>query len=134
VLVREAGHRLFAPLRGLSIWDAGDEQRAHFQRYPVIHFNFKGSKGPSLSHALDVIQKRIRELFDEHRYLLASERLSDLQVQSFRAVLDGTATRALHEAALRDLSAYLRAHHGRWALATIRGRRAGTGPLAGACE
>jgi len=97
---------------GLSIWQAGDEYRAHFQRYPVIHFNFKGSKGSSFSHAVGVIRKKIGELFDQHRELLGSERLSERQRASFRAVLEGTAEPPLHESALLDLSAYLHAHHG----------------------
>ena len=29
----------------LVIWQAGDAYRAHFQRYPIIHVNFKGSAG-----------------------------------------------------------------------------------------
>ncbi|MEZ4306586.1 MAG: AAA family ATPase [Polyangiaceae bacterium] len=97
---------------GLSIWQAGAEYRAHFQRYPVIHFNFKGSKGASLSHALSVIRKKLGELFDEHRYLLDSDRLSDRQRHSFRAILEETAAPAQYEGALLDLSACLHAHHG----------------------
>ncbi len=30
--------------RDLSIWQAGDAYRAHFQRYPVIQLSFKGTK------------------------------------------------------------------------------------------
>src|SRR4051812_48191255 len=29
---------------GLSIWQAGGDYRAHFQRYPVIFFSFKETK------------------------------------------------------------------------------------------
>jgi hypothetical protein len=97
---------------GLAIWQAGAEYRAHFQRYPVIHFNFKNSKGATFGETLGALRKKIGELFDHHRYLQSSERLSELQRQSFRAVLLGTADPALYSGALLDLSRYLHAHHG----------------------
>jgi hypothetical protein len=97
---------------GLSIWQAGGEYRAHFQRYPVIHFNFKGSKGESFEDCWEAIQRRIAILFDEHRYLVESGRLSEREARDYRQVVDGTAGKAIYEQALADLSAYLHAHHG----------------------
>src|SRR3954468_23644791 len=35
------GEDLSHLFQGLSIWQAGDAYRAHFQRYPVIHLSFK---------------------------------------------------------------------------------------------
>src|SRR5450432_384698 len=43
----------------LSIWQAGDAYRADFQRYPVIHFNFKGTKGASFDDSWNAITKNI---------------------------------------------------------------------------
>ncbi len=97
---------------GLSIWQAGEAYRAHFQRYPVIHFNFKGSKGATFEATLATLRKKIGALFDEHRALLSSDKLSEREIRSFRAILDGTAEQALYEGALLDLSEYLHAHHG----------------------
>ena len=97
---------------GLSIWQAGDEYRAHFQRYPVIYLTLKGTKGATFEATLGAIRRKIRELFDAHRSLLGSDRLSDWQLGSFRAVLDGTAEQTLYDSALLDLSGYLHAHHG----------------------
>lgn len=101
--------RLF---EGLSIWQAGDDYRAHFQRYPVIHFNFKGSKGTSFEETIGAIRRKLGKLFDDHRYLQTSERLSDLQRRSFGDVLMGAADPPLYASALLDLSEYLHAHHG----------------------
>ena len=97
---------------GLAIWQAGDAYRAHFQRYPVIHFSFKGSKGASLSHALSVIRNKIIDLYRGHQALLDGGRLDEITERRYRQILDGTADQALYERALLDLSACLHAHHG----------------------
>ncbi|MFO0674796.1 MAG: AAA family ATPase, partial [Polyangiaceae bacterium] len=97
---------------GLSIWGAGDAYRAHFQRYPVIHFNFKGSKASSFQAAMGAIRKRIVDLFRAHRAVLDGGRLDEVAVRRYRQILDGTAEQTLYDDALRDLSEYLHAHHG----------------------
>ncbi len=96
----------------LSIWRAGDAYRAHFQRYPVIFFNFKGSKGASFEDTFGAIKKSIEATFREHHYLLASDKLDEWQRRDYREIIDRTADRALYERALLDLSSYLRTHHG----------------------
>ncbi len=96
----------------LSIWSAGDEIRRHFQKYPVIYFNFKESQQPDFERALDAIKKKIENAFLQHEYLLQSEKLSEWQIRDFRAILDRTASLASYERAILELSAYLRAHHG----------------------
>jgi hypothetical protein len=96
----------------LSIWQAGEAYRAHFQRYPVIHLSFKETKFERFDRTLEAIRKKIQVLFDEHNHLLGSERLTEWERRSFRAVLDGTAEQALFDRALLDLSGYLHAHHG----------------------
>jgi hypothetical protein len=97
---------------GLSIWRAGEVYRAHFRRYPVIHFNFKGSKGATFEQTFATIREKIVDVYKEHRALLDSGRLDEVDARRYRQILDGTADRALLERALLDLSAYLHAHHG----------------------
>jgi hypothetical protein len=97
---------------GLSIWQAGEAYRAHFQRYPVIHLSFKETKFEHYDRVAATIRKKIQVLFDQHRYLRDSERLSERERRDFGAVLDGTEEQPLHDRALADLSAYLHAHHG----------------------
>jgi hypothetical protein len=97
---------------GLSIWSAGDEYRAHFQRYPVIYLSFKGVKHDSFEACWQSIQHKIRDLFDAHRAVLQSRKLNALQEERFRAVLEGTADPALYHRSLLDLSACLHAAHG----------------------
>jgi hypothetical protein len=103
----------FSPLfQDLAIWQAGAQYRAHFQRYPVIHFSFKETKFESFDLVRGTIRKKIEALFDEHRYLLDSDRLSERELRNYRAILEGTVGPELYNGALLDLSACLHAHHG----------------------
>lgn len=105
--------------RDLSIWQAGEEVRAHFQRYPVIHFDFKGTRGASFEESTAAIHRNIEAAFREHLYLLDSARLDEWQRRDYRAILDRTADASLYRRALLDLSAYLHAHHGERVLILI---------------
>ena len=108
----KSGEDLSHLFQDLSIWQAGEEYRAHFQRYPVISFTFKGTRGETFEECWDAIKARIEALFDEHRLLLGSDRLSEREKRNFGAILDRTAELTLYHRAFLDLSAYLHAHHG----------------------
>jgi hypothetical protein len=97
---------------GLFIDQAGERYRAHFQRYPVIHLTFKGTKHERFEDCLGAVRLKIRVLFDEHRGILDSRLLSELEAKGYRAVLDDTAEPALYYRALLDLSSYLHRVHG----------------------
>lgn len=97
---------------GLSIAAAGDGYQRHFQRYPVIHMTFAGIKADTWELAREGIIRKVMTLFNEHRYLLESDRLSERDVQYFRTVLDGSANESLYHGSLLDLSSYLHHHHG----------------------
>ena len=103
----------FTPLfSDLSIWQAGEPYRAHFQRYPVIFLTLKGIKLETFDLAWDVIRKRLGGLFSEHRALLDSGALSEEEARRYRQVLDGTAELSGYADALLDLSSYLHRVHG----------------------
>lgn len=97
--------------QGLSIWQAGDAYRAHFQRYPVIYLTLKDLKYGQFEDCWAGIRKKIEVLFREHLYLLDGGRLNEWEVKDFRAILDGTAEKAVYYRALLDLSGYLHQHH-----------------------
>ena len=97
---------------GLSIWQAGEAYRAHFQRYPVVFLTLKGIKLETFDLTWEVIKKRLSDLFGEHRALLDSGALSDEEALRYRQVLDGTAAHSVFGDALLDLSAYLHRAHG----------------------
>jgi len=96
----------------LSIWQAGEEYRAHFQRYPVIHLTLKDVKYARFEDCLAGLRKKIEILFREHLYLLERGQLNEWEVKDYRAILDGTADSVLYSRALLDLSGHLHRHHG----------------------
>jgi hypothetical protein len=96
----------------LSIWQAGDAYRAHFQRYPVVFITFKGINLATFDLVLEVIQKRLSGLFEEHRALLDGGALSEEEARRYREVLAGTAPVTVLADALHDLTTYLHRVHG----------------------
>jgi hypothetical protein len=96
----------------LSIWQAGDAYRAHFQRYPVIHLTLKDLKYERFEDCWGGLRKKIEVLFREHLYLLEGGRLNEWEVKDYRAILDGTAEKVVYYRALLDLSSHLHHHHG----------------------
>ncbi len=96
----------------LAIWQAGDAYRAHFQRHPVIYFNFKAGKGGTFEEALRSIRRKLAILFEEHGALLTSGKLTEREARDYRQVIDGSADLTIIEQALLDLSRYLRRVHG----------------------
>jgi Predicted AAA-ATPase/PD-(D/E)XK nuclease superfamily len=108
----KTGEDLSHLFRDLAIWQAGDDVRAHFQRYPVMWLSLKDLKLERFERTMEAIQLKVRALYNEHAYLLESDRLDERQRADVRAILDGTASRGLLDRSLLDLSACLHAHHG----------------------
>jgi Predicted AAA-ATPase/PD-(D/E)XK nuclease superfamily len=106
------GEDLSHLFQDLAIWQAGDEYRAHFQRYPVLYFNFKGTKAESFEECWAAIREKIIDLYNEHRYVLESGGLDEVETRRYRQILDGSVDTTLYRRALLDLSAYLHRHHG----------------------
>ncbi|MEO5727624.1 MAG: AAA family ATPase [Byssovorax sp.] len=103
----------FSPLfADLSIWQASDRYRAHFQRYPVIFLTLKGIKLETFDLTWEVIRKRLAGLFEEHRALLDDGALSEAEARRYHQILDGTADLSVCTDALLDLSTYLHRAHG----------------------
>jgi hypothetical protein len=96
----------------LSIWQAGDAYRAHFQRYPVVFLTFKDVKVASFDDASSMIRAKLAALFEEHRALLDGGALTEGEAQRYRRVLTETADFAACASALLDLSTYLHRAHG----------------------
>jgi hypothetical protein len=96
----------------LAVWSAGEAYRGHFQRYPVISLNFKGIKAATFDACRAALDKTIQLLFDEHRYLLSAQGVSERAARDYRAVLDGTAGDEVYSRALVDLAALLHRYHG----------------------
>ncbi|KYF56747.1 hypothetical protein BE08_04405 [Sorangium cellulosum] len=96
----------------LSIWQAGERYRAHFQRYPVIYLTLKGAKQETFERCWAALREKIVELYNQHRHVLDSGQLGEVEERRYRQVLDGTASEAVYGRALLDLSSHLHRLHG----------------------
>jgi Predicted AAA-ATPase len=59
------GEDLSHLFKDLSIWQAGELYRAHFQRYPVIYLTLKGAQHDTFDACWGSLRKKIQVLFDE---------------------------------------------------------------------
>jgi hypothetical protein len=96
----------------LSIWQAGETYRAHFQRYPVVFLTLKDVKFENFDQTWDALRNKIAALYEEHRAVLDGGVLSHEEAQRYREILDGTGASADFADALLDLSSYLHRLHG----------------------
>jgi hypothetical protein len=104
---------------GLEVFEAGPRYREHFGRYPVVFMSFRDVKASGWEDAWAAIQRKIREVYIEHRAVLDSPTVSSFHRADYEAVLDGTATRTSYERALGDLTKLLHEVHGERAVVLI---------------
>ncbi len=97
--------------QGLSIWE--DEKFRELQgTYPVIFLSFANVEARNHDQMREQICQVMTDLYEDHRYLLESDSLSDGERDYFRSVSDdmdeSKAIMALHR-----LSKFMRNHHGK---------------------
>ena len=79
---------------------------------PVIFLTFKEVKGKSFEQLLERFQEVIKELFQEHRYLLDTDIFPE-DKRMFKKILNKEASKIDYQAALKDLSRLLYQHTGK---------------------
>jgi hypothetical protein len=108
-----------ALFEGLEVFEAGPRYREHFGRYPVVFMSFRDVKASGWEDAWEAIQRKVREVYIEHRAVLDSATVSSFHRADYVAVLDGTATHTSYERALGDLTRLLHQAHGERAVVLI---------------
>uniref|UniRef100_UPI003D0EEC61 AAA family ATPase n=1 Tax=Haliangium sp. TaxID=2663208 RepID=UPI003D0EEC61 len=103
---------LSALFEGLTVWEAGEPYRAHFQRYPVIYLTFKDVKYQRYEDMWWVIREKLRDLYVAHQIVRDAGQLNSIERERFDAIVDGSAPALLYHRALQDLSGYLHRHYG----------------------
>ena len=84
---------------------------AHFGQYPTIFLSLKDMKEPDMSLSREKVYDLFIGTMELHRYLLTSDKLSDIEREKFRKGLYGEWTQTLLENGLRFLSECLYKHH-----------------------
>jgi len=83
----------------------------HQGQSPVIFLTFKDIKQTNWQICYEKIREIIGHEFYRHNYLNNLNLLSPIQQKNFKAVIDGTATQAVYENSLKNLSEYLAKYH-----------------------
>ncbi len=96
---------------GLHVSRAGEKYREHFQKYPVIHISFKETKAESFAKCLEKAHQAIRKMYELHAKALEG-RLAGANERDFQGILNDTASEAVYESALGNLTQWLHEVHG----------------------
>jgi hypothetical protein len=97
---------------GLDIWKY-DEYRGIQGTYPVVNVTFANVKKTSFESACKAMQWIFSQVYDEHRYLLDSKKLTEYEKKDFRRFLEPSdnVDVDLLATALNRLSGYLYKHY-----------------------
>ncbi len=98
--------------RNKNIWACGKEYQEYQGKYPVIYVTFKDVKCEDWETAYDLIYKILRNEFERHSVLLASDKISFYEKKYLTRVLDGNANENDVACAFLNLSRMLHIHYG----------------------
>lgn len=98
--------------RDKKIWECGKEYQKYQGKYPIIYVTFKDVKCEDWEMAYDLIYKILRNEFERHSELLASDKISAYDKQYLTSVLRGEANENDVACAFLNLSRLLHIHYG----------------------
>jgi len=90
-----------------------DFVKEHQAQYPVIFVTFKEVKAENFEEALSLIRQIIRKLYQEHEYLIHSDKLNDYDKQFINKYLTTSANQAELTISLQNLTQVLHKHFGK---------------------
>ncbi|MEA3445024.1 MAG: AAA family ATPase, partial [Bacteroidota bacterium] len=93
-----------------EISEKKDFCKQHQNKYPVINLSLKGIKETSWDKCLEIFKYTISKLYQEHRYLLKSEKLESNEKQTFETIIEETGSETKYNTSLQNLSNYLKKH------------------------
>jgi hypothetical protein len=96
----------------LKIMDTGEEYLQHQGKYPVIFITFKEVKGMDFKQAHAQLASLMSDIYSEHKILLSSPKLDDLDKKNFNLILERQGSEQELTAALKNLTRYLAHHYG----------------------
>ena len=111
--------------RGLKIMDMGEKYTRQMTSFPVIHLTMQTVSGMNYKEAFQELKDLVRKEYDKNRYLLKSDRLSELEKLDFQRVLygkDETGRKediADYKKSLKNLTAFLQKDSGKRAVVLI---------------
>lgn len=99
--------------KNLAIWTQDEKYREMQGKYPVLFITFKDIKDRCWDSTYNKIKLLISSLYEEHRYLLDTEVLSEKEKNIFKKIASLEAENFHYDLSIRDLSLYLERYHKR---------------------
>ena len=93
--------------------------QAHQNKYPVINLSLKSVRGNDWEGCLLHLKRVISEAYQEHKYLLKSDKLEDYEKQSITEIILKKGGQPDYAFSLFNLSKYLKAHFGAEAILLV---------------
>ena len=109
--IREDSSDIF---QGLAIMDDMEAVDKWMNRYPVIFLTFKDIDGPVFDIAMDVLRRKLSELFQEYGSIGVPDAKEEARI--FRNIYDGSCSMSEMRQSLDILSRLLCRHYGRKAI------------------
>ncbi len=104
---------------GLEIAKDSDTCAKWMNQWPVLFFTLKDVNGTSFQDAYDLLQFTISSLYDEHRYLLDSDKVSKTDKERFSRLLCQMGNKTDVKTALLVLIRMMYAHYGKQVILLI---------------
>ena len=101
--IRENNRHLF---NGLKIEEEESVMKKQ-GKHPVIYITFKDIKALNYNDCMLKIKEEIRRLYNEHIYLLKSEKLNENEKEFYNSILNETANVSKYENSFKNLIEYL---------------------------
>lgn len=111
--IRENSRELF---RGLEITKNHRLCTQWQNQYPTIFLSLKDIDGQHFENAYALLRSRIASLYDEHRYLETSDKVTEMQRELFTQIKRAIAPASAVQESLRLLSEMMAAHYGKPAI------------------
>ena len=93
-----------------EISEKKDFCKKHQNKYPVINITLKDIDETNWEDCFEVFKATISELYQQHRFLLQSDKLENNEKEIFEKIINNTATNTNYKFSLKNLSLYLKKH------------------------
>ena len=97
--------------KGLKIMEQDEKYTSKLGYYPVIYITLKDVQDRNYENMLLNLKTAVLDMYQEHMYLLESDKIYDFEKEKIRDILFGREDEVDLKNSLKELSKYLNRHH-----------------------
>ena len=99
--------------KGLKILEQEEKYTSKLGYYPVIYITLKDVQDRNYENMLLNMKTAILDMYQEHMYLLESDKIYDFEKEKIKEILFGREDEVALKNSIKDLSKYLNRHYGK---------------------